>query len=237
MTKDQQVAAQHAGKQRLQANVDVGQGLRMGSTAKPNNQKQSKGNSAAQQRAAGSHLYSEDHEHYHFEDDDDGDNSQAMGLLGTAGRDEKGSIQHTASGQQTYYTQQDSQLSMVPGDHGLLPAGSAKGPNSIVTKNLNVGSPGVILLNRDAKGIQQMAPPPTSTHQVLMTNMNAPQQKIGTQDQIVIKNNNVYLHDASDGLSDMNHLGKLVATTGAGNQGLKQMLKTNSMLNDADIVI
>jgi len=32
-------------------------------------------------------------------------------------------------------------------------------------------------------------------------------------------------------------LGKLVATTGAGNQGLKQMLKTNSMLNDADIVI
>jgi len=53
----------------------------------------------------------------------------------------------------------------------------------------------------------------------------------------VIKNNNVYLHDASDGLSDMNHLGKLVATTGAGNQGLKQMLKTNSMLNDADIVI
>lgn len=231
------MATQHAGKQRLQANVDVGQGLRTGSTAKPNNQQQSKGNSAAQRRATGSHLYSEDHEHYRFEDDDDGDNSQATGLHGTAGRDEQGSIQQTASGQQTYYTQQDSQLSMAPGDHGLLPAGSAKGPNSIVTKNLNIGSPGVLLLNRDAKGTKQTAPPPTSTHQVLMTNMNAPQQKIGTQDQIVIKNNNVYLHDATDGLSDMNHLGKLVATTGVGNHGLKQLLKTNSMLNDADIVI
>lgn len=160
-----------------------------------------------------------------------------MGLLGTAGRDEKGSLQHTTSGQQTYYTQQDSQLSVAHGDRALLPAGSTKTPNLIVNKNLNVGSPDQMNLNRDGTGVKQMAPPPTSTHQVVMMNMNAPQQKIGTQDQIVIKNNNVYLHDPSDGLTDMNHLGKLVATTGAGNQGLKQMLQTNTMLNDADIVI
>ena len=71
-------------------------------------------------------------------------------------------------------------------------------------------------------------------------NANAPKQKIGTQDQIVIKDNNVYLRDPGDDQGDTHHLGRLVATTEVGPDNRvnrRSMLETGHARGGGDILI
>lgn len=99
--------------------------------------------------------------------------------------------------------------------HKLAQGGTGKSPGGAKT-GVKGDKPEVQILKQ-----------PAPTQQRVIINANAPQQTIGAQDQILIKDNNVYLRDPSGDLADTTHLGRLVPATGQGaNQNLRHMLQT-----------
>ena len=75
------------------------------------------------------------------------------------------------------------------------------------------------------KEVQVLKQPAPTQHQRVIIDAQAPQHRIGAQDQIVIKDNNVYLRNPSGDLADTNRLGRLVPLAGPGaNQNLRHML-------------